>query len=229
MSDLKPEKRDIFDEWSLLRMDFLTNLGRLILPPGHWEHGSSQGTVYLTFDDGPSPHTTAKLLELLSEEEVSATFFLIGSHAGRHPELVESIAANGHAIGSHSLSHKIMPLLSLKEIESEIHRANIILRDLLGFTPKLFRPPYGLVDKRAARYLEELAMKIVYWGAVPEDWGNIGAERVAQRVLRRLTDGTIVVLHEQRRIAEQTLAATKQIIRAGKQRGFSFKTLETLC
>lgn len=229
MSAAKPEKRNIFDEWSLLRMDFLTNLGRMILPAGHWEHDPSQGTVYLTFDDGPSPHTTNKLLELLANERVSATFFLIGSHAGRHPDLVESIAAHGHAIGSHSLSHKIMPLLTLREIESEIHRANIIFRELVGYTPKLFRPPYGLVDKRAARYLEELQMKIVYWGAVPEDWDNIGGQRVAHRVLRRLTDGTIVVLHEQKRIAEQTLAATKEIIRVGKQRGFTFKTLETLC
>ena len=225
----KEEQHKIFDEWSLLRMDFLKKLGRKILPAGHWEHERSQGTVYLTFDDGPSPHTTERLLELLSEEQVSATFFLIGSHAGRHPELVERIAAHGHAIGSHSLSHKLMPFLSLREIESEIHRANLIFDDLLGYTPRLFRPPYGLLDQRAAQYLGELGMKIVYLGSVPEDWAKIGPERVTRKVLRKLTDGTIVVLHEQSRIADQTLAATRQIIRAGKQQGFTFKALTTLC
>ncbi|PWT96995.1 MAG: hypothetical protein C5B53_08600, partial [Candidatus Melainabacteria bacterium] len=167
--------------------------------------------------------------ELLADEEVSATFFLIGSQAGKYPELVESIAAHGHAVGSHSLSHKLMPLLTAREIESEIQRANIIFHELLGETPKLFRPPYGVLDQRAAQYLGELGMKIVYWGAVPEDWAQIGAERVTRKVLRKLTDGTIVVLHEQSRIADQTLAATKQIIRAGKQQGFTFKALTTLC
>lgn len=229
MSPNKPERHNILDEWSLLRMDFLQNLGRKILPAGHWEHEATQGNVYLTFDDGPSPDTTERLLELLAEEDVSATFFLIGSHAGKYPELVERIAIHGHAIGSHSLSHKLMPFLSLREIESEIHRANIIFRELLGYTPRLFRPPYGLLDQRAAQYLGELGMKIVYWGAVPEDWVKIGAERVTSKVMRKLTDGTIVVLHEQSRIADQTLTATRQIIRAGKEQGFNFKALTTLC
>jgi peptidoglycan-N-acetylglucosamine deacetylase len=229
MFDLIPTNLNIFDEWSLMRMDFLKNLGQMILPPGHWEHDSAEAHVYLTFDDGPSPDTTMQLLELLDIEQVSATFFLIGSHAAKHPQLVQAIAAQGHSIGSHSHSHKMMPLLSVREIEREIQRANTVLSEILGYTPKLFRPPYGLVDKRTADYLSELGMKIVYWGAVPEDWGKIGAHRVAQKVLRKLTDGTIVVLHEQSRIAEQTLGASKQIIQIGKKRGFTFKALETLC
>lgn len=225
-------KLNISDELSLLRTDFLTNLGQRILPDGHWgpfSERQSDKTIYLTYDDGPAPDLSTQLLELFESEHVSATFFLIGKHAAAHPELVKEIAQRGHAIGSHSLSHKVMPLLTTREIEREIHHANSVFADVLGHTPTLFRPPYGLVDQRAADCLNELGMKIVYWSAVPEDWLKIGAERVVERVLRRLTDGTIVVLHEQNRIAKQTLAATKQIIRLGKEQGFNFKALDTLC
>jgi peptidoglycan/xylan/chitin deacetylase (PgdA/CDA1 family) len=231
------------DEVSLLKMDLLTGLGRKILPSGHWGsvkpgrqndyqavtvESNKTRSIYLTFDDGPHPQTTRQLLELLELEQVTANFFLIGSHAERYPELTQEISRRGHVIGNHSLSHLVMPLISTKGIEREVHRSNAILRALTGKEPRFFRPPYGLIDKRAAHCLDEVGMKIVYWGAVPEDWLAVGADRVVERVVRKLSDGTIIVLHEQRRIAKQTLTATKRLIDRCRAMGFEFKSLDSL-
>lgn len=214
------------DDFSLFRIDCLTSLARQSLPPGFWgdEAGSERGPekIYLTFDDGPDPHTTPWLLELLEKECVPATFFLIGSHVARHEHLVEKIASAGHVVGNHSYSHPFMPLLAAEALEKEIDRTNALLSDIVGHSPELFRPPYGMIDRRGADCLGERDMRAVYWGAVPEDWSGPGAERVVSRVMRRLRRGTLVVLHEHRLFRMQTLTAAKQIICQGKELGYAF-------
>jgi len=210
-------------------MDRITALARKNLPDGFWgdqalpEGGYKQ--VYLTFDDGPDPHTTPWLLELLEEAGVKATFFLIGSHVARHEHLVEKIHRGGHTIGNHSFNHYLMPVLTVAAAESEIDRTNRLISDITGSAPKIFRPPYGVIDQRGADCLRERDMKPVYWGAVPEDWSAPGADRVVNRVLKRLSPGTLVVLHEHRLLRNQTLQAAKQIICKGKELGYDFATV----
>src|SRR5271168_1247588 len=119
---------DISDHIALVTMDWLTVMGRRLLPDGYWgdeateaiNEPSDEGfeskappspkTLYITFDDGPSPHTTEKLLILLEEENVPASFFFIGSQVERQPELMESPRLKQHVLGSHSYSHKYLPL-----------------------------------------------------------------------------------------------------------------------
>lgn len=214
------------DEIHMLRMDCLTLLGKSVLPSGIWHRGSSKKAsdkrLLLTFDDGPCPNTTPRLLELLESENIKASFFLLGSQAAKHPEIVKQIADAGHLIGNHTYNHHFLPSLSVKQIEEEIALTNLRIAEAAGFEPKLFRPPFGLIDKRGADCLKEREMTPVYWGAVAEDWMPIGAHRVTARLMRRLSDGNLLVLHEGKAIARQTLEATKQIIRRGHERGYRF-------
>jgi peptidoglycan/xylan/chitin deacetylase (PgdA/CDA1 family) len=238
MFDQGKKPINIGDEISHVRMQWLTGIGRCILPPGYWGHensaqeistigGATDGekNLYLTFDDGPNPDTTAALLELLEAEGVLATFFLIGTEVARFPDLARAVCAKGHTIGNHSLNHNFMPSMPTRMIEREIRHTNALLEKATGRKPKLFRPPYGMIDKRGAACLKELDMRIVYWGAVPEDWQGVGAARVVERVCRKLADGSLIVLHEGSHIASQTLEATREIVARAKAQGYTFKAL----
>lgn len=214
---------ELWDRFSVQRIDMVTHLGKRVLPEGHW-HGSdhAEPSVYLTFDDGPDPETTPLLLELLAENNVQATFFLVGSNCERHPRLVEQIHAAGHLIGNHSYSHLLVPMMSTKQIENEIVRTNKVIQDITGHLPTIFRPPFGLMDVRTASCLKEQGMTPVYWGSAPEDWLLPGSHRVIRRVMWKITDGTLIVLHEGSFLTRQTVHAAKEIIYRCKSLGYQF-------
>ncbi len=219
------QARQLSDNFSLWKIDRLTELARRVLPPGYWgAECDSKGRpmACLTFDDGPDPSTTPALLEILEQAGVKATFFLIGGHAARYPDLVLSIMNAGHSVGSHSYSHRVLPLLSGKMLQQEIDQTNDRLQEITGQRPRFFRPPYGLMDSRAGELLAQRQMLPVYWGCVPEDWQAPGADSVVLRVMKRLSHGNLVVLHERACIAQQTLCAVKQIIPLAREQGVQF-------
>lgn len=208
------------------KMELFTRLGKCILPAGYWGHASAaheeKPAVYLTFDDGPHPATTPRLLELLEEHGVRATFFLIGSNCERYPELVRAIRDGGHLIGNHTYNHLPMPLLSTRRMAEEIQRTNRVIKDITGEAPTIFRPPFGIMDFRAAKCLKENGMTPVYWGSAPEDWLIPGSHRVIRRVMWKIADGTLIVLHEGGLLAEQTIPAAKEILYKCKSLGYQF-------
>lgn len=210
-------------------MDCLTSVGKRFLPDGRWTQsdiaGDSLNYACLTFDDGPDPQTTPLLLELLDQAQVKATFFLIGSKAARHEDLLAKIAGAGHTIGNHTYNHQFMPGLSTRQIECEIDKTQALIESVTGKPARLFRPPFGIMDGRAARLLAERRVDPVYWGSVPLDWEVPGAGRVVARVMRRLASGTLIVLHEGRDLAKQTISAAKEIICKGHEQGYAFVSL----
>lgn len=224
------------DLFSVEKIDFITRMSRNVLPAGFWGDGHALNSVnhpelcnsraYLTFDDGPSPHTTPYLLEMLEEQGIQATFFLIGKEAERYPDLVKAIADAGHTIGNHSYSHLFLPGLSTKMIEREIERTNKEITEIIGEQPKIFRPPFGVMDGRAASALTERAMHPVYWSQAPEDWALPGAQRVVRRVLMKLAPGALIVLHEGKFLKQQTLLAAKEIIYRCKSSNLSLAKVE---
>jgi peptidoglycan/xylan/chitin deacetylase (PgdA/CDA1 family) len=224
LAQLQTFSETAFDRYSVAKIDFLTGVGRNLLPDGFWGghcgvSPAAEAPIYLTFDDGPDPHTTPRLLELLEENGVQAMFFLIGRHVERHPELVQSIKKAGHTVANHSYSHPWLLSLPTPALEEEIERTNRAIEDVTGEAPTFFRAPYGFMDQRAGDCLKERSMTPVYWGAAPEDWSAPGTERVVRRVLWKLAPGTVVVLHEGYGIGDQTIAAAKQIICTAKDRG----------
>lgn len=163
-----------------------------------WRGPKDARGVALTFDDGPSPEHTPKVLDLLDEAGVKATFFVIGRKAEAHPELVRAIAERGHAVGVHGYGHSRMyAFLSAEAVRLDLARAIEVVEKATGEAPKLFRPPIGHTSPRVARALEDFDVDVIGWSARGLD-GVRGAraDRVAARISPHLRDGAIVLLHD---------------------------------
>lgn len=228
MSD--QHRSDFSDDWTHAKMDMLTWLGKRLLPAGYWaghqENNGEHPRLYLTYDDGPHPETTPQLIELLAKENIPATFFLIGEHAEKYPELVKQLADAGHIIANHTQHHEFMPLLTTRRIEKEIQKTNDVILQATGQNPILFRAPYGVLDTRVADCLKERGMKPVYWSCVSEDWLPLGHSKVVSRIARKLHDGALIVLHE-KWFPHQTLEATRGVIEFARKAGYTFAPVGT--
>ncbi len=227
MSDMQSTGYGITDLLAVKRWQMITGVAKRFLPDGFWGAAAddTSNDVYLTFDDGPNPSTTPWLLELLEEEEVKATFFLLGSHVAKHPCLIEQLAQQQHGLGNHSLNHLFLPSLPTMLVENEIGATNKRIEEISGNSPTLFRPPFGIIDKRVSDCLKERDMKTVYWGAVTEDWTPIGERKVVERLMKSVTPGTVIVLHEGKLVSKQTIGAAREIIRRCKAQGLNFKVV----
>lgn len=163
-----------------------------------WRGPRDARGVALTFDDGPHPTHTLEVLELLDRASVKATFFVIGRKALAHPEIVRVIRARGHSVGVHSFAHdRLFSLRSLAFVRGDLRRAVETIESITGERPVLFRPPVGHTSSRIAKAAQELELEFVGWSVRGVD-GLRGAraERVAARVVPKLRDGAIVLLHD---------------------------------
>jgi peptidoglycan/xylan/chitin deacetylase (PgdA/CDA1 family) len=158
--------------------------------------------VALTFDDGPNPAATPLLLEVLARHQVRATFFLIGNFVLREPQLTREIAAAGHAIGNHTMTHLFLPRRSAKRVLDELTRCNEALEQTLGQRIELFRPPHGGRSPAVFSAAAALGLEIVQWNLIVGDWSAGSAEIILDRLQRghrrnqRRDCGTTVVLHD---------------------------------
>jgi peptidoglycan-N-acetylglucosamine deacetylase len=179
--------------------------------------------VALTFDDGPSPETTPKILDLLDRAGAKATFFVIGRKAERYPAIVSDIVARGHAVGIHGFAHdRLFSLRSLSYVREDLKRARDLLEEITGTRPTLFRPPIGHSNPRMARVVQELDLVVVGWTIRSLDGiGGARAEAVERRVIPRLADGEIVLLHdaaEREDFVPASIAALPRILDAMESR-----------
>ena len=159
-------------------------------------HAPSRQTVALTFDDGPNPAITPRLLELLDRHDARATFFLIGRWARACPGIVREIAARGHAIGNHTDTHPNLAFLSRRRIVGELLRCQTSIADMTGTRPSLMRPPYGARGPQLLAAVGESGLThVVTWTLMGRDWTSRGAERLQGR-LNRVRGGDVVVLHD---------------------------------
>jgi len=140
------------------------------------------GEVALTFDDGPNPVWTPRLLDILSSDDIRATFFLVGSHAQAEPELVRRIVAAGHLIGNHSWSHPNLSLTAATRVQHELTRTSEVLQQIAGVRVEYFRPPYGARRPVVFRMARSLGMIPVLWNAMTSDWREPSADRIALRL-----------------------------------------------
>jgi len=156
------------------------------------------GDVFLTFDDGPDPEWTPRILQMLADADAKATFFIIGTHARQWPELVRRVDAAGHEIGSHTYTHRHPWTLREAAARAEVRDGADALADILGYRPFLFRPPHGV----RRRCMEEEARlqnaALVLWDASAVDWGVLGTAARIERRLRRVAPGDVVLMHDAR-------------------------------
>ena len=178
--------------------------------------------VALTFDDGPNPVTTPRLLEGLALREVPATFFVVGCHVDEYPDLVREMAGAGHQIGVHTYDHVMLTELTWSVYEQQVRRNRQQLIDLLGEGEYWLRPPYGLTDEKISRWE---CGPLIIWSVDPEDWKDRNTARVVDDVVARIKDGDIILLHD---IYEESVDAALAIVDELLSRGYCFVTVEQL-
>ncbi|MFO7306643.1 MAG: polysaccharide deacetylase family protein [Gammaproteobacteria bacterium] len=152
--------------------------------------------IYLTFDDGPDPSFTPRVLDVLAEVGMHATFFVIGKQAQRYPELIRRAVAEGHEIGNHSYSHRHPWLVSERTARAEVRHGAQVLSDLLGRQPRFFRPPHGRMRPCMTDEAQRWGARTVLWDVSAIDWGPLGrAERIEKR-LGAIRPQDIVLMHD---------------------------------
>ena len=183
--------------------------------------------VALTFDDGPDPRSTPEVLDMLDEAGAKATFFVIGKKVAEHPALAAEICKRGHAIGLHSYEHeRLMPLRSPWHVKRDLERALEVVEEATGLRPRLFRAPIGHISPAMARAARELELLVVGWSVRGVDgWSGAKPEVVADRVIEKLDDGAIVLLHdaaERGDFIPASLGALPRVLEAADRRQLSF-------
>ncbi|MFH8220399.1 polysaccharide deacetylase family protein [Streptomyces sp. NPDC018057] len=181
--------------------------------------------IALTFDAGPSENS-ARLLDILKEKKVPATFFLLGArHIDTYPELVKRMAAEGHEVASHTWDHEILTEISEAKIRDELKRPNDAIERLIGHKPTLMRPPQGRTDDTVQRISKEMGMSEVLWSVTAKDYTTTDSELIKKRVLDQSSRDGIILLHD---IYKGTVPAVPGIIDALKERGYVFVTVPQL-
>ncbi|MEA5367036.1 polysaccharide deacetylase family protein [Amycolatopsis sp., V23-08] len=170
--------------------------------------------VALTFDDGPHPETTPALLAALGD--APATFFLQGSNAADHPDLVRAIAAAGHTIGNHSWTHPRLPALSPPERELEVARTQDLLTGITGTRPALFRPPYGDTDAAVAATIAGHGLAEILWTVDTRDWAGASTGEIVE-ASAVVEPGGVILMHDGGYAS--TVAAVPRILAALAARG----------
>jgi len=180
--------------------------------------------VCLTFDDGPDPDHTPRLLDVLRGQRVAATFFLLGEQAAAHPHLVRQIAADGHTIGNHTYTHRPAETVTAREFRDEAIETRQLLKQLLGLPPRLLRPPSGKLTfaKLSQSWLS--GHTIVLWDNDPKDFASTAAEPIRDWFRGHpLTGGQIVLLHD---CCPHLTEVLPGLIADARDRGLEFTTLD---
>ena len=177
----------------------------------------------LTFDDGPRSEYTPQILDILYEQQVPATFFLVGENLSENKLLVQEMAASGHEIGSHTFSHPDLTTLDSYAIQSEIEQTKEALKKILPeYSMKFVRPPYGRYNAEVENAIQE---PLMLWTIDSGDWENPDADSICKTVVSNIQDRDIIVFHDDN---AQTVEAIEKIILDLKDRGFQFATVSQL-
>ncbi len=183
---------------------------------------TEEKTVALTFNCAWTDDGLDELLNLLSDEEISCTFFFVGEFAEKYPEAVRKIYNHGHETGNHSMHHNDPVNQSFEEIASDISESNDLLYSISGVRPSLYRAPSGSYDNKTVEAAESLGMRVIQWDTDSIDWKDISPEKIKSRVTTKVTNGSIVLFHLGK---ENTLSALPDIIEGLKNEGYSFSAV----
>lgn len=210
--------------------------------PNYWARNRSKAVfrngdpkkpyIALTFDDGPNPMYTPKLLDILKEAGIRATFFVVGQQALQYPDILRRMHSEGHVVGCHSFSHRhawlMSPLTTFKDIKLTCE----IIKKQLGHYPCWYRPPWGMFNLFSLAAAQKLGLTIAYWSIEAQDWeAKTTVQHIFNAVTTQAKPGSIIVLHDNRGTAEapaKTLEALPSIISTLQQKGYTFVTLDDM-
>lgn len=180
--------------------------------------------IALTFDDGPGMYT-AKLLDILQQAHVHASFFVIGKNVAAHPEIVKRMQTDGHTVGNHTWTHRSLPSLSAGAIDSELAQTNLQIEKATGVKPTYMRPPNGAIGPRVYDALKRTNMTAVLWSVDTRDWADRNTDIVYSRVVTGAKPGSIIILHD---IHKTSVDAVPRIIKTLQRQGYAFVSIDEL-
>lgn len=181
--------------------------------------------IAMTFDDGPSPTLTPKLLDLLKQRGIKVTFFVIGQNVEQAPQIVARAAAEGHEIGNHTWDHPALTKCSDARVQEEVNKTSDAIFQATGKKPALLRPPYGAMNPRVHHLIDQDGMKVVLWSVDPNDWKRPGSAVVERRILAGAKSGSIILSHD---IHPGTIEAMPATLDALLAKGYKFVTVSEL-
>lgn len=182
-------------------------LAQTLFPNYVWKMPSEENAVYLTFDDGPHPEITPKVLSILKEHNAKASFFCVGENAKKYPEVMAQIIAEGHSVGNHTQHH-----LKGWKTHSKVYIEDI--KECSKYVDsKLFRPPYGKLTKKQGKLILEQGYQIIMWDVLSYDYSSkYSPEKCFNHVKRSLKPGSIIVFHDSEKAAEKMLYALPKVL-----------------
>ena len=191
----------------------------LVLPE---EKKTEKKRIALTFDDGPHPIYTPQMLELLKEEQVPATFFLLGENVELYGDVVKEIAKEGHLIGNHTYHHVQITSLSLEEACKEIQETSDLIEELTGTGTEYVRPPFGTWNEELE---ERLDLIPVMWSIDTKDWTTQNVDWIVRETVKHAEDHDIILMHDS---YQSTVDAVKRVIEQLEAEGFEFVTVDEI-
>jgi len=192
---------------------------QILFPSIIWRKKNYQNNIWLTFDDGPTPKVTTFILNILKEEKVKATFFLVGEQIEQQPDLYNKIISDGHVIANHSYSHINSWKSNTVDYLNDIEKCQKLMPK-----NKLFRPPYGKISALQIWRLKK-KYKIILWDVLSWDFSlSISPSKVKKNVMKNTTQGSIIVFHNNQKSFQNLTSILKETIQELKQKGFSFST-----
>lgn len=184
--------------------------------------------IALTFDDGPHPRLTPRILEILDRYGVRATFFLIGKNVSDYPSAARLIAERGHEIGNHTYSHVRLDRVSPSRAEEELARCSEAIEQVCGVRPTLFRPPEGGISEELLGVCAEAGYRAILWSIDTRDWESKNESRIVSRVLSRVRPGDVILLHDFIGTNSRTPEALEIILPELLAQGYEFVTVSEL-
>lgn len=208
----------------------------LIIPSREFQLGgtlishvdTTEKVVALTFDDGPETPHSDEVLRILKEQDVRATFFLIGLEMERYPEATKRLATSGHEIGNHGFRHTSLVFMSERALAREIETTDQLIRSA-GYDGEIpVRPPYGHKFVELPAYLAKYNRPTIMWSIAPDENGDASRDEIVERVLKNVSPGSIIILHAMYDHTTESRAALPALISSLKERGYRFVTVSEL-
>jgi peptidoglycan/xylan/chitin deacetylase (PgdA/CDA1 family) len=186
----------------------------------------NQPYIAITFDDGPHVTNTPRLLNMLKERNIKATFFVVGQCAKEYPSIIRRILAEGHEIGSHTYTHRSLPTLSEDTVRQEITKTDAAVTEAANYHMRVMRPPYGATNLRIKKWFyDEFGYPTILWDVDPFDWKKPGASVVKSRIVSGTRNGSIILCHD---IHAGTIDAMPDTLDTLLAKGFHFVTVSQL-
>lgn len=181
--------------------------------------------IHLTFDDGPHPHATPQILDILHSRNIKATFFLLGHHVHQYPDIARHIIAEGHQIGNHSFLHENLFFKNSDYIHNALTRTENIFQSILGKRSSYFRPPYGYFNHRILHVARNIGMTCVLWNVNSKDFQVQNPQSIKQRVIERISNGSILLFHDNNHTENRIGDYLPGLLDALLNKGFDFSEL----